>query len=102
MSILVQNVALVLRELNKYFLILILIASGYSGKGFSEENRTNRLNQIHPRERFYLECFFKELVFEDGFAYTLFFDKPICLSGYLIHPSELMQAPNSSNFVKGW
>lgn len=95
----VQNVVQVLQELNKYFLIFILIANGLSNDCFCQ---VNGLLKLHPKERFYLECFFKELVFEDGFAYTLFFDKPVCLSGYLNQPSKLIKAPNSLNFAKGW
>ena len=95
----VQNVVLVLLELNKYFLIFILIANGLSKECFCHESG---LLKLHPKERFYLECFFKELVFEDGFAYTLFFDNHICFSGYLNQPSKLIKAPNSLNFAKGW
>lgn len=81
---------------------LIIINTGLLSKGFCVDKLTSELKLIHPRERFYLSYFFKELVFDDGLGYILFGDKPICISGYLVNSSSLIKPPNTLNFKKGY
>lgn len=58
------------------------------------------LDQIVEEDRIILETFFRDLLFSNGFAFTLFGDKPISINEYDIDKSKLFS--NSSVGYETW
>lgn len=90
-------------------LVLLLMINVGAGQAYAESNRisintVNSQNQsrqsqsrflhhdVHPiaeEDRVVLEAFFRDLLFSEGFAFTLFGDKPISVNEYDTDNSEL-------------
>lgn len=62
------------------------------------------LDDMTCKERFYLNEFFKICVREDHFGYTIFFDKPVSVSGFFIKcPNKEIVSPYLNKLVSyGW
>lgn len=73
-----------------FFLTFILVSLNVFG---TDPLKTTH-KKLSKKETVYLESFFKDLVCFEGLGYTLFFDKPICLSGYFKREPK-------GNIVKG-
>ncbi|MCH9625980.1 MAG: hypothetical protein S4CHLAM123_11660 [Chlamydiales bacterium] len=65
---------------------------------------TDISNSLSINERFYLEKFFKIAICDDHFGYSLFFNKPMSVTGYFLQcPSHELGSPYKNKLVKkGW
>lgn len=82
--------------------LLISIALAISAVCFSA-SCLNVLNEIPQEERVCLEEFFEWLVCQEGLGHVLFFDKPMCLSGFIedCSPNPLLDI-GSGKAREGW
>lgn len=83
---------------------LILLSVVLSLKMPANDSLREKIKSIPYKEYLYLENFFKDLVCADGLGYTLFFDKPVCLSGYFKSEPKGNKFVGESNplFKFGW